>query len=805
MKVSGKILLFIIILSGSSALRCGAAVYHSNGSQASVRALHNLASDGDTITLPAGTFSWTSRLEITKGITLKGATTIIGPASSPTVVDATIIQDNTQRSGSGEGIIKVALSSTQSFRLTGITFKPGSSTTYASAAILLSSSDAAPNTSMRVDHCHFNGLYQGKDIFVSGWVYGVADHNVFSCRGAGFSFYITHATYGGTSQDFGNGAWADYPWYGTSKFFFIEDNTIKGSGTVQTSGTIDCDRGGRYVLRHNYFRNAQPSGHGTEGGVARGMRAYEVYDNVFYWTITHSGGAQRSGTSLWHDNTWIGMENGGEIHTPLANYREISATSRTGGIWGNADGTNPWDVNDTEGNGTYVEGHQPFLFDSGSDTSSVHSFGVMHDSTKNWTPNQWVGYSIKNTNRNSVSYNKGSYITGNTSNRITYVVYSSTDRGPRYEFNAGDTYQIHRILTQLDQSGRGKGDQVRGNPPINSTTGTRLWTHEALEPCYSWNNVHTPSNNVYGYGSGNPTEIPNRDYYNLGAGFPANTTPPAVSATYTAALNGVDYVGPFVYPHPLVLGVPRAIVTDFNDDGSPDFVLERAVTHETAIWYLNNNLLIGGDLGPTLPPGWELAAWADFDRDSHADYALVHPNTGHTAVWYMSGPTPRSGAWGPMLPNGWELVAAADFNGDSHPDYVLYNARTRQTAIWYLSGPTFIGGAYGPTLPNGWRLVGVGDFDRDGHTDYLLFYAFTGDTAIWYLSGPTLTEGAFGPTVPSGWVLVATADFDGDSNPDYLLYNGGTHGTAIWYLNNNVFVNSAYGPTLPAAWSWVEP
>ena len=551
MKVSKIILIVILVSSGFCAARCEATVYHSNGTEANVQALHNIAREGDTITLPAGTFSWTSRLEITKGITLKGATTIVGPSPSPTVIDATIIQDNTSRRGSGVGIIRVGLSSNQSFRLTGITFNPGSSTTYANAAINLSSSDASPNTSMRIDHCHFNRLYQGKDIFVAGWVYGVADHNVLSCRAVGTSFYITHATYGGTSQDFGNGAWADYPWYGTSKFFFIEDNTIEGSGTVQTSGTIDCDHGGRYVLRHNYFRNAQPSGHGTEGGVPRGMRAYEVYDNIFDWTLTHSGGGQRSGTSLWHDNTWFGIENSDATHTPLPNYREIGATSSTGGTWGNADGTNPWDVNDTEGSGTYVEGHQPFLFDSGTDTSSVHSFGVMHDSTKNWMPNRWVGYSIKNTNPNSVVYHKGSYITGNTSNTITYVVYASTDRGPQYQFNAGDTYEIHRILTQLDQNGRGKGDQVIGNPPINSTSGTRLWTHEALEPCYSWDNVHMPSNHVYGYASGNPTEIANRDYFNLGAGFPANTTPAAVSSTYTAARNGVRYFRPYTYPHPL--------------------------------------------------------------------------------------------------------------------------------------------------------------------------------------------------------------------------------------------------------------
>src|SRR5205807_10065515 len=102
-------------------------VYRSNGSEASVRALHNAARDGDTITLPAGTFSWTSRLAITKGITLKGATIITGPANNSHVVDATIIQDNIPRSGSGAGIISVQLDASQSLRPTGITLRRGRS------------------------------------------------------------------------------------------------------------------------------------------------------------------------------------------------------------------------------------------------------------------------------------------------------------------------------------------------------------------------------------------------------------------------------------------------------------------------------------------------------------------------------------------------------------------------------------------------------------------------------------------------------------------------------------------------------
>jgi len=149
-----------------------------------------------------------------------------------------------------------------------------------------------------------------------------------------------------------------------------------------------------------------------------------------------------------------------------------------------------------------------------------------------------------------------------------------------------------------------------------------------------------------------------------------------------------------------------AIIADFNGDGHRDFVVRNPATRQTAIWYLNNNVRIGGVLGPTLPAGWGLRGAADFNSDSHPDYGLFNSATRQTAIWDLSGPMFIGGALGPSSPSGWALVATADFNGDGKPDYLLYNAATRQTAIWYLNNNVFISGVLGPTLPAGWSLVG---------------------------------------------------------------------------------------------------
>jgi len=245
--------------------------------------------------------------------------------------------------------------------------------------------------------------------------------------------------------------------------------------------------------------------------------------------------------------------------------------------------------------------------------------------------------------------------------------------------------------------------------------------------------------------------------------------------------------------------------TDFNGDGKPDYVLYNAGTQQTAVWYLNNNVYIGGAFTPTLPAGWIVVSTADFNRDGHPDYALFKPSTRQTVIWYFSGVTRIGSTYGPTPPSGRALVATGDFNGDGKPDYVLYNATTHQTVVWYLNNNVYVSGNYGPTLPAGWSVVGVADFNRDGKSDYLLFNASTRQTVIYYLSGTTRIGSLYGPTPPAGWSVVGVADFNRDGKPDYLLFNASTRQTVIWYMNNNVRIASTYGPTLLAGWTVAAP
>jgi hypothetical protein len=254
--------------------------------------------------------------------------------------------------------------------------------------------------------------------------------------------------------------------------------------------------------------------HGTEDGRWRGGRAREIYNNDFHNRNTHGVGGVRSGVTVFHDNTFDGVAPG-QSGYQLQAYRSFFKWPAC--PFFGATGDNPWDVNDPHG-----------LYESGTATGGGRSQII--DTTKNWTTNQWAGFTAKFTGNNQVAL-----IQSNTSNRLNVFYY--TDSGGGHVWQAGDGYEIHKLLIALDQPGRGQGDLIVGDPPINSRTGTRAWPNQALEPTYSWNNIYTPNNTSVNLtvGHGGFMLVEGRDYFN-------NTPMPG----YT----------PYGYPHPLTRGLP---------------------------------------------------------------------------------------------------------------------------------------------------------------------------------------------------------------------------------------------------------
>src|SRR5947208_14084521 len=132
--------IIIWIWNGFSAL---GAVYHSDGSAASVQGLHNQVLNGDTITIPAGTFTWRTKVTIRKSITLKGAG-----------IGQSIIKDGVN----GTQLIDVRLNANKLTRITGIEFRDGGRTQTANApgGCIRIAGNNTDGSSFRMDHCSWN-------------------------------------------------------------------------------------------------------------------------------------------------------------------------------------------------------------------------------------------------------------------------------------------------------------------------------------------------------------------------------------------------------------------------------------------------------------------------------------------------------------------------------------------------------------------------------------------------------------------------------------------------------------------------
>ena len=356
---------------------------------ADVSAAVQQAADGDTVEVPAGTATWSQELKITKGITLAGKTTTRGAGTkNATANDQTIIiVDDAPKSMS-----LLTFSTSKPFRLTGFTIRSsGKDITGMSLSQGVVALNGQQGVAFRMDNMHFDS-FKRKAVWCGGWSIGVIDSTIIHANNQSFRF--EQRQWNGHGD--GNGAWADYPWLGTDKFVFVEDTTVFGNVKERGHGNVDASGGARFVLRHNYFSQATVAAHGTaDNSTGRGTRCAQIYNNVFDWDGIPSHEA-RSGTFLWHDNTWpTKMGQKDDFLLSLTCFREFNRAFS----WGFAQGTNPWDQNDTEGDGSFVEGHVPKTFETGTATSdSVRgnkgvTFG---DNSKHWKPGQWKGYSITN-------------------------------------------------------------------------------------------------------------------------------------------------------------------------------------------------------------------------------------------------------------------------------------------------------------------------------------------------------------------------------------------------------------------------
>jgi len=280
----------------------------SSCSYTDVASAYDAASAGDTVTIPAGSCTWSSTLTISKALTLKGAGS-----------NSTIITSNT----SGR-LVVIQASTDIPIRVTGLGFNLGSTDNGKRAMHIINTSTNGTAVALKQIRIDNNAITGGGRYAVEfrGKIWGVFDHN--TCTNVNVCVFTT-----GNSHYLWVGSWGDPssasspgPKAGTSNALFIEDNTflMTGPSTVAYDAPTYYQEGPIVVTRYNTFQStiASPNfmtlalnDHANQNyGIyppyrndLRGLPLHEFYNNTLSATRSHVMLGIRGGSFLIHNNT----------------------------------------------------------------------------------------------------------------------------------------------------------------------------------------------------------------------------------------------------------------------------------------------------------------------------------------------------------------------------------------------------------------------------------------------------------------------------------------------------------------------
>jgi hypothetical protein len=252
-------------------------------SSAAIRTIVDATAAGGTAELPEGVFLITSRFEINKTISLKGAGIDKTVFVMQEGLSATVMQINGNNASYPvivEGLTIEAAENFGAFSLIGLM------------------------SYFRIHHCKFNNA-KSKGIRVATLSYGLIDHcTLLNC--------VTSIQF---LQNYNRVSWDDPEGHpiGTEEASFIEDCIITGEGVNICA--CDGDQGTRFVFRHNYVKTTvnytAMTAHGRSGKDPAGYRgnfSFECYENTYEALIQQCwyGIFVRSGRGVIFNNTITG-------------------------------------------------------------------------------------------------------------------------------------------------------------------------------------------------------------------------------------------------------------------------------------------------------------------------------------------------------------------------------------------------------------------------------------------------------------------------------------------------------------------
>jgi hypothetical protein len=489
----------------------------------------HVAVNGDTIRIPAGTCTWSSRISISgKGFTIVGAGT---PNTAPSQVGAGTSTTTLIDGAAGPLFAVTGIPFGQTMRISLLNIQPvagAGSNTILGGLSFVGACTAGGCPNIRVDNITFPSSWDTSSVTVASGgliltdgVFGVVDHNTASGTGSVGSplVQLAHSAWQGIGA-YGDNSFASAGSFGTSQALYIENNLLSDvRGTENDVSAVGGGLGGdRAVCRYNTFNPQAGSGlcssHGTSWiGRQRGMRQREIYRNKVSVSGADGGSGISSGTGLVFENSWTGSWNKLVSLDVPRDWHSIAPFNF-------CDGAQAFDTNDgvTYASGTVTTG--------GTSTFSDH--------TKGWATNQWspfgAPYSVHN-----VTSNFGGAIFSNSATQ-----YALSENFVFNTWTVGETYHVLRASACIDQPGRGAGSLLQGTTPVLVSTGNPGPVKQVLDPIYEWADTHTGGGGTP-VTTASPRLLANRDYYSEDANQAAQGSPSSPFAGNPSTGPGVGH------------------------------------------------------------------------------------------------------------------------------------------------------------------------------------------------------------------------------------------------------------------------
>jgi hypothetical protein len=295
-----------------------ATINANSCSQTAVQAAINSASAGDTVTIPAGTCTWTSQLTVSKGITIKGAG-----------IDVTTIVANvaTKAGDSGKLALVMDVSGATPWHLSDLTITD-TGTYYDYEGVFKINGTCAGWRMNNVKFINTNArcmVIAGNSNSAPYTTYGVIDHCQFINSG-GQSILIR--PYSSTAA---NALWSQPTNLGAADAVFIED-CIFSNTAGEGHTAFDSEWGAKVVFRHNTLTNSFVLDHGYENN--RSAIKLEIYDNTFNATVENKQPAItfRGGTGVVFNNTITSISYGYDYDLLVRDYCSKGTSNCFGGV-----------------------------------------------------------------------------------------------------------------------------------------------------------------------------------------------------------------------------------------------------------------------------------------------------------------------------------------------------------------------------------------------------------------------------------------------------------------------------------------